>query len=458
MPRLFLKIFLWFWITVIVTGVSLVLAFLLQPRSVPARWHAGFADTATYFGTAASNAFDQGGAPAAAKYLHQLLEDTHIHACLFDHNGRPLAGEHCPQFAGMIAHVIDGAPMTSDMRHGLARIAVRIRRPYGSPYIYASELLAGPRAAFGINPGVVLLRAAVALIVSGLICYFLTLYLTTPILRLRSVAQRITAGQLSVRARPELESRTDELGSLAKDFNRMADRTEDLISSQRQLLYDVSHELRSPLSRMNVALDLLRGRHGGDPAITRIETDLHRLNELIGRLLTVAKLEATSTLAKPAPIELSSLVASVAGDADFEAKERGSRVEIVHTTEVTILGDASLMRSAIENVVRNAIRFTRPNTAVEISLVISSAAEVMLVIRDYGPGVPEDQINEIFKPFYRASSPQDSDSGGAGLGLAITQRIVLLHGGHVRATNDPKGGGLRVEITLPVTPTIAAAT
>lgn len=451
MPRLFLKIFLWFWVTVIITGVSLVLAFLFQPRSVPSRWHAGFTGTATYFGTAASNAFDQGGRPAAARYLHEMLEDTHIHACLFDHDGRPLAGEHCPEFAGMIGHVIRGAPMNSDMRHGLARIAVRIRRPGASPYIFASELLAGPRAAFGISPGVVLLRAGVALVVSGLICYFLALYLTTPILRLRSVAQRITAGDLSVRARPEIEARSDELGSLAKDFNRMADRSQHLISSQRQLLYDVSHELRSPLARMNVALDLLHNRIGDDAAISRIEIDLHRLNDLIGRLLTVAKLEATSTLPQAARIDLSGLVANVAGDADFEAKERGTRVEVLPSPALTTLGDASLLRSAIENVVRNAVRFAPAGTAIEITLATRNNAEAILTVRDHGPGVLEEQVADIFKPFYRASDVGNGDSSGAGLGLAITQRIVLLHGGQVRAANNPDGG-LQVEITLPLAP------
>lgn len=455
MPRLFLKIFLWFWVTVILTGVSLVLAFLFQPRSVPSRWHAGFTDTAMYFGTAASNAFDLGGRPAAARYLHQLLEDTHIHACLFDDDGRPLAGERCPEFASMVARVIHGAPMSSDMHHGLARIAVRLRRPGAPRYIYASELLAGPRAAFGINPGVVLSRAVVALVVSGLICYFLALYLTRPILRLRSVAQRITAGDLSVRARPEIELRSDELGSLAKDFNRMADRTEHLISSQRQLLYDVSHELRSPLTRMSVALDLLRGRIGDDVAISRIEIDLHRLNGLIGRLLTVAKLEATSAGPRTARVDLSNLVASIAADADFEAKERGSSVEVVQTVALTTLGDASLLRSAIENVVRNAVRFAPPGTPVEISLAARNNTEAILTVRDHGSGVPEDQVADIFKPFFRASGEDSGDSSGAGLGLAITQRIVLLHGGQVRAANSPDGG-LRVEITLPLAPAAAA--
>jgi two-component system sensor histidine kinase CpxA len=451
MRHLFLKIFLWFWATVILTGISLVLAWVFQPASVPSRWHAGFEDTARYFGTAAVGAFEQGGPSAASDYIHRLSEDAHIHGCLFDEAGHPLAGEFCPEFEAMAAHVARGEPPGSDMQHGLARIADRIRRPDGRAYIFASELLAGPRALVGEHPSTVPLRIVVALLVSGAICYFLTLYLTTPILRLRSVAQQIAAGKLSVRAEPRMELRQDELGDLVRDFNRMADKTEHLISSQRQLLYDVSHELRSPLARMNVALDLLRGRVHGDPALDRIEIDLQRLNEMIGRLLTVAKLEATSTLQTPIQVDLFELVSSVVSDADFEAQERGSRVDIVQAANVAVQGDPNLLRSAIENVLRNAVRFTRTGTAVEVALRtnrVTSADEAIISIRDYGPGVPEQELANIFRPFYRMTDARSRDSGGVGLGLAITERVVRLHGGRIQAINEPSGG-LRVEMTFP---------
>ena len=450
MRRLFLRIFLWFWATVILTGISLVLAFFLQPQGVPSRWHAGLTDTAQYFGAATIEAFEQGGAAEGSKYLHRLLNDAHISACIFDASGYSLAGEHCSEFSNMTGPVVRGEMSHIVIRKGLVRIAVLVSRPGGHNYIYASELLAGPRAALGIEPGIVLLRAIVAFIVSGLICYFLTRYLTTPILRLRTAAQQIAAGQFSVRAEPHMELRQDELGDLVRDFNRMADKTENLISSQRQLLYDVSHELRSPLARLNVALDLLRGRISEDPALDRIETDLNRLNEMIRRLLTVAKLETTATL-QSAPVEVAALVASVANDATFEAQEKDSRVDLVEVAQFTVLGDVNLLRSAIENVVRNAVRFTRSGTAVEVFLRIHpqlSVNEAMLVIRDHGAGVPEEELSSIFKPFYRATNASDQSSGGSGLGLAITERIVRLHGGRVRATNEPDGG-LRIEITLP---------
>ncbi|HEY1902033.1 MAG TPA: ATP-binding protein [Terracidiphilus sp.] len=448
MPRLFVKIFLWFWATVILTGISLVLAFMLQPQSVPSRWRASLTDTLRYFGTAAVGAFEQGGVPTATGYIHRLSQDAHIHGCIFDAAANSLAGEHCSEFAGIAAQVAKGAPSAHEMGRGLARMAIPIRAPDGRIYIYASELLAGPRAAFGLDQKTVLMRACLAFIVSGLICYFLTLYLTRPILRLRYVAQQITAGQLSKRAEPKLESRQDEFGDLVRDFNRMAAKTEDLISSQRQLLNDVSHELRSPLARMNVALDLLRLRLGQNSALDHLESDLQRLNEMIGRLLTVAKLDAVSALQNFARVNLSELVASIAGDAEFEARERGCRVEVARTEDLAVLGDSSLLRSAIENVLRNAVRFTAAGTAVEVLLranTNANAHEAIIVIRDYGAGVPEDELTRIFKPFYRLPDSRGLESTGAGLGLAIAERIVRLHGGVIRAMNA-ENGGLSVEM------------
>ena len=167
MRHLFLKIFLWFWATVILTGISLVLIWVLQPASVPSRWHAGFEDTAKYFGTAAASAFEQGGASAASEYIHRLSEDARIHGCLFDNAGRALAGEYCPEFEAIGAHFARGEPSDSDMQRGLARMAVPIKGSDGRAYIYASELLAGPRALAGERPGAAPLRIVVALLVSG---------------------------------------------------------------------------------------------------------------------------------------------------------------------------------------------------------------------------------------------------------------------------------------------------
>lgn len=453
MQRLFIKIFLWFWATVVLTGISLVLAFALQPQSVPSHWQKSLEDTTRYFGSAAVETFEQGDVTEATRHAHRHFStnDAHIRACLFDVTGKPLEGESCAEFSTLVAHIVTGRPRAFEMHRGLVRMAVPIHGASGRSYIYASELLAGPGAAFGLNPMVVLLRAGLALFVSGIICYFLTRYLTKPILRLRSAAQEIATGQLSVRADSALELRRDEFGDLVRDFNQMANKTENLISTQRQLLNDVSHELRSPLARMNVALDLLRRRTGEDPALNRMEIDLQRLNEMIGRLLTVARLDAASTLHNSVHVNLSELVSSVASDAEFEAQQRGCRVDIVQEADLAVLGDPSLLRSAIENVLRNAVRFTAAGSAVEVNLrenTASSNHEAVIVVRDHGGGVPEGELSQIFKPFYRLDDPGGANSTGAGLGLAIAKRIVHLHGGRICATNN-RGGGLSVEIILP---------
>jgi two-component system sensor histidine kinase CpxA len=451
MPRLFVKIFLSFWLTVVVIGISLVFAFMLQPTNVPSKWHASLADTTRFFGTAAVRAFERGGAPAAVDYIHALSEDAHIHGCIFDASGNALAGESCAELSGLAARVVHGDPSAQDIRRGLTRIAVFVTGPDGRTFIYASELLSGPGAAFGMSPEVVLLRAGVAFIVSGLVCYFLTRYLTTPILRLRAVAQLISAGQLGMRAEAKLELRRDEFGDLVRDFNLMASKSENLISSQRQLLYDVSHELRSPLARMNVALDLLHRRVGEDSALRHMETDLKRLNEMITRLLTVAKLDAANALQSQVRVNLTELVSSIAVDAEFEAQEKGNRVVVFHEADLVVLGDPNLLRSAVENVLRNAMRYTKPGTAVEVALQTTQAtgsSEAVIVVRDHGTGVPIDELANIFKPFYRVTDGQASESIGAGLGLAITERIVKLHEGRIRAINE-SDGGLRVEMVFP---------
>lgn len=451
MRRLFLKIFLWFWATVALTGISLVLAFILQPQGVASRWHASLADTTRFFGSAAVAALEQGGVGKASEYIDRLNVDAQIHACLFDAAGKPLVGTFCPEFTGMAMHVVNGGQEDFAVREGFIRMAVPLKRSSGPNYIYASELVAGPRAALGTDPGIVLMRGGVALTVSGLVCYFLALYLTAPILRLHAAALQITGGQLSVRAERRMELRRDEFGDLVRAFNQMADKTEHLISSQRQLVYDVSHEVRSPLARLNVCLDLLRRRGCDDSALDRMENDLRRLNEMIGRLLTVAKLEATSSLQTPIQIDLNSLVESVVGDAAFEAQEKGIQFEVAQTADLFVEGEPTLLRSAIENVLRNAIRYTLTGTTVDVSLGADPALsinEAILVIRDHGPGVPQTELTNIFEPFYRVSDSRSQETGGVGLGLAIAERVVRLHGGSIRALNVP-GGGLQVAMRFP---------
>jgi two-component system sensor histidine kinase CpxA len=295
------------------------------------------------------------------------------------------------------------------------------------------------------------LEWSIALLVSGFICYLLTQYLTAPILRLREASQQLAAGDLSTRAAAGIERRHDEIGDLVGDFNAMAARIEELVSRQRQLISDVSHELRSPLARLNVALDLGRERKGDDPAFDHMEQDLELLDDMIGRLLTIARLDTSAAPVPMMPVDLTGLVSQIVSNANFESHERNSDVRLTAHGQYFVRGNSELLHSAIENLVRNAIRYTEPSTSVEILLEPghrSNGSLVHLVVRDYGPGVPESELANIFLPFYRVADARDRQSGGAGLGLAIAERIVRIHSGTIRAENA-KPQGLEVEILLP---------
>jgi two-component system, OmpR family, sensor histidine kinase CpxA len=445
---LFLKIFLWFWATAIVTGIALVVTFILGPGRVPSRWHSTLTDTARTSGMIVLAELKRGGVPAASSYIEKFERDTQLRACLFDLSGTSVIGSNCGTFTDIRFRAAKTLSTQFDVKYGLVRVAVVLSANDGSQYIFTTELPAGPRAAYGIDTAAVVLRFVVAFSVSGVICYLLTIYMTGPILRLREAAQQLAKGHLSTRATTATESRGDELGALARDFNTMADHIEELISTQRQLIFDISHELRSPLARLNVALDLARGGKAGNLPFDHMESDLARLDEMIGRLLTIAKFDAASMQVELTSVDLTEIVGRVVGDAAFEARKREVVVMFAAQEHHYVHGNAELLHSALENVVRNAVRYTAVGTPVEISLKTEGKSDLLLEIRDHGSGVPEDNLGKIFQPFYRIAEARDRESGGVGLGLAIADRIVRLHGGTIRAENM-QPPGLKVLIQIP---------
>jgi len=282
---------------------------------------------------------------------------------------------------------------------------------------------------------------------AGIFCYFISSYLTKPLFKLGEAASGIAEGRLDTRVDPSLLNRRDEVAGLARNFDRMAERIEALVNGQRALLGDVSHELRSPLSRLLVALSLVKQ---GPPEETgenlqRIGLEARRLDTLIGQLLSLTRIDSGVDRGSPATFDLTNLVQEVANDGDFEARARNRSVVIKQADACTAAGFEELLRSAVENVVRNAIRHTAEGTAVEISLQCA-VGNALLRVRDHGPGAPESMLSEIFLPFRRAPN---GNSDGAGLGLAIAERAVAVHRGNIRAMNAPEGG-LIVEINLPL--------
>ncbi len=294
-------------------------------------------------------------------------------------------------------------------------------------------------------------QAVIFLIVGGGICYLLAWRITAPVRRLRHVVQQLAEGDLTARTGFSVSQRGDEISELGGDFDRMAERIESLLLAQKQLVRDISHELRSPLARLQVALGLARRKAAADTeqALDRIEQEAERLNGMIGELLTLSLLDNGGALNHTEPVDLRELLEEVVQDADFEAA--GSNGQVVLSAQVGLLvtGNRELLCRAVENVVRNGLRYTGVGSAVEVRLDQDLQNHAVILVRDHGPGVPEAMLETIFQPFCRVEEARDRQSGGTGIGLAITARAVALHGGSVTARNRPEGG-LEVTIWLPL--------
>ena len=329
----------------------------------------------------------------------------------------------------------------------------------GRRYVLVAALPIGLMRLLHDAPSVQVLRLLAVCVTAAAACYGLARHVARPLTTLRTATRELAAGNLAVRVGATLGRRPDEFGDLARDFDRMAERIDGLVSAERSLLRDISHELRSPLARLNVALGLARHQAGEDQAaLDRIEREAERLNSLIGQLLMLARLESGATGPRREPVDLRALVREVAEDADFEARSRHRAVRVVETCSAGVHGDPELLRSAVENIVRNAVRHTREGTAVEIDMHAESegSRRVSIRVRDRGPGVPEAALPFIFEPFYRVGDGRERGTGGVGLGLTIAHRTIRLHGGSLRATNAPDGG-LVVELRLPASPIAAPA-
>ena len=273
-------------------------------------------------------------------------------------------------------------------------------------------------------------------------------YFSRPIKTLRSAFESVANGNLQLNVVAAMGRRRDELADLGRDFDRMVVRLRALLDSQHRLMHDISHELRSPLARLQVATGLVRQQpERMDVWVERIENETLRMDRLVGELLTLSRLDT----AAPGPglemIAMAELVADIVGDAQFEAQARGSRFEFTGDCAVCVQGDPELLRRAIENVVRNAIKYTPSGTVVELEAVVLDTA-LQLTILDRGPGVPDAELTSIFERFYRSSGNQNN-SDGHGLGLSMAQSILNAFGGRICAQNREQGGGLSVQITLP---------
>jgi two-component system sensor histidine kinase CpxA len=425
---LFTKFLLWFLAAMVITTVGFVIITTRSFTAARGRGHV-FGRMLSVQLEEARRAFEQGGRPALASFLERFDSEFQAHGILTDSTYHDLA--------------------TGQDRHDLVEKAERRARIFQPPVIarasrdgqYWFFLIARGRPGFSFIPPEYLWIVGAMVLLS----YLLALHLTSPLRRLQKAVERFGKGDLGARVGSR---RHDEVGSLARTFDQMADRLETLLTAERRLLLDISHELRSPLARLSVATELARS---GEPeareaAINRIEKEAGRLNALVGELLQVTRAEGDPSSLRKEPVRVDELLANLVGDCSVEAEARGCRLEMRKPPPVTIRGDAELMRRAVENVVRNAIRHAPQGSPVEIWLE-NGAPGARIRVRDYGPGVPDEHLPHIFDPFYRVDTDRNRTSGGVGLGLAIARRAVELHKGRIEAHNS--NPGLVMEIDLP---------
>lgn len=431
MGSLFSKIFLAFWLSLILLGIALFGAERhLGDRELQAthQWLSAHADTA-------SGLYATGGVPAVQGWLRSLRQAENRPVFLLDDSGRPLLRQRphrewrgdLPMQAG-VHKVTPG------------RFLILVELPDTRPPLLLGTLVDLGRLA-GLAPS---LRIVMALLISGLVSLLLAAMLSRPLRRLRQTAQALAAGDLGARAGGHGR---DEIGALARDFDLMAERLRGMLDSQRRLLRDVSHELRSPLARLRVALELAEQNPARPEILARIGKEADELERLVTDLLSLARLESGQLQLQRSRLQLSDLLRAVVTDADFEAGARQRRVELQLTADGQVMGDAVLLRSAIENVVRNAIRHTPEQGSVEVELC-RSEKDLCVEVRDRGEGVPEAELTRMFEPFTRIAEARDRHSGGFGLGLSITGQVLSAHGGRVEARNREQGG-LCVRLCLP---------
>lgn len=446
--RLFWKLFFILMLTLALTaGVSTWLSqkWLMENQLIETRLAA-----LQSHGETAISLFEAEGAAAYRRWLKRASRSQHFRGMLLDQHGNRMVDRPISQrMRPLVDQVRRQNKRITIIRPHFLAIALPLQGQSESFYWLARTRLSPEQIRKG-SEYLLFIRLISALLAIILVSWLLTRMFTRPIRLLQHATEQLGRGVLSARAPQAVSSRKDELGDLASSFDTMAEQLDNLVNSQKQLLRDISHELRSPLARLQVALELARNESDGkaEDELNRIGKEAGRLNELIGEVLTLARFEQDSVQSENAPVQLDEMLKGIASDAVFEAEAMGKSVNISAIETCSIQGDSLWLGRALDNVIRNAIRHTPVGTSILISLGLHTDHS-LITIRDCGTGVPEKALPHLFEPFFRTSEARDRHSGGYGLGLAIAQRAVHLHHGHISAINH-KDGGLEISIKLPL--------
>lgn len=444
---LFFKIFFGLWLTIMIFALTPLVFMLLSSK-----------DHREAFYNLARKELDKqvvvGLRKAAERSDEKMLQKNvriaenrlNMHIYVFDRNGKEIYGKKYPKNTDELLSEMKGGRVVLIKRFSEDPRDNRVIRvlkagPYilvgypekGVPHRYVKMIVTQHLH--------ILLYIFLLSLIASLI---LVRYFTRPLTKLSSAAEKIAEGDFTVRVSEELK-RKDEIGVLAEDFDAMADRLQTAKEDQEQMLRSISHELRSPLTRLRLSLELARAKAGekAEPALDRIEKESERLNEMIGWLLNISRLKASGKMSRT--VVADEVIAAVVPDWEFEAAENGKELICTMDSGCCVRGNAERLISGLENIVRNAIRYAKKTVRLDIA---KKNGKVTIVVSDDGDGVDEKHLQHIFSPFYRVHDDRDRKTGGTGLGLSIAKTAVDAHGGNIRGFNSPSGG-LTVEIILP---------
>ncbi|MBT8054924.1 MAG: HAMP domain-containing protein [Xanthomonadales bacterium] len=439
MLSLFWKLFLTMWLSIV--GFSAAIGWL-NDKLAREQWAEEPANTFSRgmirITQRAQQAIQMEGRRALREELLNIPRMTRSHIYILDEGQKEMLGRD-----KALEQLVD---------RGTSMDTVDFQDAEGNSYTIFTVNRTPPATLLAPGPQGTAMRLIAAAAISALISYFLARSLVTPLEELRRASRKIAAGDLATRVSKTMPGRQDEIGQLATDFDVMTSRLQAMQQANRRLLQDVSHELRSPLARLSVALEIARKKGAGEieSELDRIGLEGDRLESLVNDVLGMLRESSETAARQDAELDLTELLTDLVEVVNYEVPEGKPGIQWEAPASCTFHGDRELLWRALENLLRNALRYTDADRGVMLSLKTSKRkSSALITVRDYGCGVAEAELEKIFEPFYRVQESRDRSSGGHGLGLSIAANAVQRHGGSVRAENED-GGGLAVTISLPL--------